>query len=61
MKASPSSRVVLPARSSLLLGALVCLILALALIALMIKPALTPSRNFQPKPKSEMGKARSLT
>ena len=62
MKASPSSRVVLPARSSLLLGALICLILALALVALMIKPALAPSGNFsQPKPKIEMGKARRLT
>jgi hypothetical protein len=51
-----------PARSSLLLGALICLILALALVALMIKPALTPSGSFsQPKPKTELGKARRLT
>jgi hypothetical protein len=54
--------VVQPARSSLLIGALICLILALALVALLIKPALAPSGNFsQPKPKTEMAKALRLT
>jgi hypothetical protein len=61
LKASPSLQVVQPARSSLLLGALICLILALVLATLMIKPALAPSSSFpQPKPKTEMGKARRL-
>jgi len=59
LRANRSSLVVQPARSFLLLGALIFLILALALFAFMIKPDLVPGRNFlQPKRKPPLRKAR---
>jgi hypothetical protein len=59
LRANRSALIVQPARSSLLLGALIFLVLALVLFALMIKPDLAPSRNFpQPKLKTPLWKAR---
>jgi hypothetical protein len=59
LRGGRSSLIVQPARSALLLGALIFLILALVLIALMIKPALSPSGNFpQPKLKTPVWKVR---